>query len=244
MRVGAYIDGFNLYRGGRKLCGRGAAGWRWLDVRSLIESSFPANWQAQGAQLVRVIYCTARVSGLRDASSPKDQDIYIRALQQHGSIDAVEYGNFVSRVKHAPLATMRPSGKPKLVKPQWPVRPQDSTTGTRHPDDVFIVSYLRQEEKGSDVNVATHLLIDVLAGNIQAAVVVSNDSDLKLPIREARTRVPVGLINPGHGRLAGGLAGNASDGAGDHWWADLDASRYLAHQLPDPINGLTKPNGW
>ena len=36
MRVGAYVDGYNLYYGGRAVCGRGAPGWRWLDVRSLI----------------------------------------------------------------------------------------------------------------------------------------------------------------------------------------------------------------
>ena len=36
MRVGAYVDGFNLYYGGRSLCGRGTPGWRWLDVRALI----------------------------------------------------------------------------------------------------------------------------------------------------------------------------------------------------------------
>lgn len=35
MRVGVYIDGFNLYYGGRGLCGRGTAGWRWLDLRAL-----------------------------------------------------------------------------------------------------------------------------------------------------------------------------------------------------------------
>ncbi|HEY7200404.1 MAG TPA: NYN domain-containing protein, partial [Candidatus Dormibacteraeota bacterium] len=31
MRVGVYVDGFNLYYGARGLCGRGTAGWRWLD---------------------------------------------------------------------------------------------------------------------------------------------------------------------------------------------------------------------
>ncbi|CAN3132229.1 hypothetical protein ACNUDN_06058 [Mycobacterium sp. smrl_JER01] len=29
-----YIDGVNLYYGGRGLCGKGTAGWRWLDVRT------------------------------------------------------------------------------------------------------------------------------------------------------------------------------------------------------------------
>ena len=40
-----------------------------------------------------------------------------------------------------------------------------------------MVSVARREEKGSDVNVATHLLIDACDNNIEAAVVISNDSD-------------------------------------------------------------------
>jgi hypothetical protein len=35
MRVGVYVDGYNLYYGGRSLCGRGRPGWRWLDLRAL-----------------------------------------------------------------------------------------------------------------------------------------------------------------------------------------------------------------
>ncbi|MGO9385661.1 MAG: hypothetical protein ACLP4W_27120, partial [Mycobacterium sp.] len=49
------------------------------------------------------------------------------------------------------------------------------------------MSVARREEKGFDVNVAAHLLWDVLRGQpgqrpIQAAVIISNDSDIKLPI--------------------------------------------------------------
>jgi len=35
MRVGVYIDGYNLYYGARGLSGAGTSGWRWLDVRGL-----------------------------------------------------------------------------------------------------------------------------------------------------------------------------------------------------------------
>ena len=35
MRIGVYVDGFNLYYGARSLCGRGTPGWRWLDLRGL-----------------------------------------------------------------------------------------------------------------------------------------------------------------------------------------------------------------
>ena len=76
-------------------------------------------------------------------------------------------------------------------------------------DARFLVSVLNWEEKGSDVNVATHLLLDVLGGAVDAAVVVSNDSDLELPLRRVRERVPVGLVNPGANQLAGIVNTNA-----------------------------------
>lgn len=37
MRVRAYVDGYNLYYGGRSCCGRGTPGWRW-HVRALVEA--------------------------------------------------------------------------------------------------------------------------------------------------------------------------------------------------------------
>jgi hypothetical protein len=82
----------------------------------------------------------------------------------------------------------------------------------------FLVSYLHQEEKGSDVNVAAHLLFDVLTGQVDEAVVISNDSDLRFPIQHARNRVPIGTVNPA-GRLhAGDLRGRPGDGVGNYWW--------------------------
>ncbi len=245
MKVGAYIDGFNLYYGARKLCGRGAEGWRWLDIRSVVKSTLPHAWRDQGATLERVIYCTARVSGARNPSSAADQTVYIRALEAHGSVDEVEFGNFVSRAKFAPLVRPVPSTyQPTIARPEWPLMLKDAATGDDLPDVTLMVSYLHQEEKGSDVNVGTHLLLDVLQQKIDAAVVVSNDSDLKLPVREARKRVPVGIVKPGPAQLAGDLRGIPSEGVGRHWWGQLDAVRLREHQLPDPVDGLSKPDGW
>ena len=57
------------------------------------------------------------------------------------------------------------------------------------PDARFIASVARREEKGSDVNVATHLLIDTLGHIIDAALVISNDTDLALPVAQARRHI-------------------------------------------------------
>lgn len=107
----------------------------------------------------------------------------------------------------------------------------------------FMVSHLHREEKGSDVNLATHLLADVFRGDIDGAVVVSNDSDLKLPVKLARTMVPTGLITPS-GQLAGDLRFDADEGAGNHWQALLDEAAYRSHQLPELVGPVARPPSW
>ena len=111
-------------------------------------------------------------------------------------------------------------------------------------DAIFMVSIADREEKGSDVNVATHLLTGVCEQKIDAAVVISNDSDLALPIRHARARVPVGTVHPGTNYPAGALSGRPDEGVGGHWWQQLAKPDYLTHQLPDPAGSYRRPAGW
>ena len=56
----------------------------------------------------------------------------------------------------------------------------------------------KTEEKGSDVNLATQLLVDAYRDDYEIAVVVSNDSDLLMPIQVVprEFKKPVGLLNP------------------------------------------------
>jgi hypothetical protein len=109
----------------------------------------------------------------------------------------------------------------------------------------FMASIARREEKGSDVNVAAHLLVDVLTQRIDAAVVISNDSDLRLPIEVARSRVPLGLVNPTKGYPAGALSGFPTAGPGGHWWSQLTAADFAASQLPNPVGlRIHRPAGW
>lgn len=244
MRVGVYIDGFNLYYGAKFIMGgSGQPGWRWLDLRRL--SSNLAGWHPawNGAVVERVVYCTARISGASNPSGARDQDTYLRALKQHNSVDLCEEGTYVNRVATAPLARRDARGRPVLVTADWPIMVQD-VAGTAVPDARFMVSIARREEKGSDVNVASHLLIDIFEQRIDAAMVISNDSDLALPVRHARQRVPVGLVNPTKHYRAGALSGTPGDGVGGHWWYQLTGADLTAAQLPDSVGKLTKPNGW
>lgn len=243
MRVGVYVDGFNLYFGARSVCGRGTPGWRWLDIRALATYLLTPTWIDQGARIDRVVYCTARVSGAEDPTTPADQDVYLRALRRHGSVDHVAFGTFVTRAKVAPLAERDGRGRPRLARARWPLQVRDAH-GADMPGSTFMVTYLDREEKGTDVNVATHLLVDALDEMIDAAVVISNDSDLALPIRVARGNVPVGVVNPGRGPFAGKLRGLSFEGARDHWWRRISEADYRAHQLPERVDHLRRPAGW
>jgi hypothetical protein len=232
MDVGFYIDGFNLYYGGRSYFGP-KPGWRWLDLRGLATTIIgivaqQAAWN--GAAVTRVVYCTAR-------TGDPDQDAYLSALRVHGSYDWVEWGYYAEKLIHRPLASQPPgTPRPQVVNPAVPVRVQNA--GKHLPTAIFMASVSHREEKGSDVNLGTHLLLDVVNGTVGAAVVVTNDSDLKLPLSEARQRVPVGLLNPGNPRsrpTAGALRASPNAGVGGHWWGHITAAQYRGHQLPDPV---------
>ena len=58
------------------------------------------------------------------------------------------------------------------------------------------------EEKGSDVNLASHLLIDGFRVRYDLAVAISNAGDLKDPVHFVRhdLKVPVGVLNPHRNR--------------------------------------------
>lgn len=243
MKVGVYVDGYNLYYGGRGICGRGTAGWRWLDVRALAQSVIQAHSGWTGPFDLRVVFCTARIKGQGNTSSQQDQDTYLRGLVKHSSVDVLEFGNYVERVATNPLATQGRKGRPVLTTADWPLMVKDNAGGDV-PNATFMASVARREEKGSDVNVAAHLLVDVLQGAVDAAVVISNDSDLMLPIQIARKHVPVGLVNPTKGYPAGALNAAPTVGAGGHWWYQLTAQDFSESQLPSPVAGLTRPSGW
>lgn len=68
--------------------------------------------------------------------------------------------------------------------------------------DKKIIKIIKTEEKGSDVNIAVHLLNDAWLNNYECAIIVSNDSDLaesmKL-VKEFHPNKILGLIIPGKG---------------------------------------------
>jgi hypothetical protein len=248
VRVGVYIDGFNLYYGGRELCGRGTAGWRWLNIRQLASDLIANHSSWSAVTIERVVYCTARISSAENPQGSQEQDVYLRALSRGQIADHIEYGHYVNRTAIGPLATANRRGRPILTAPNWPVKVKNGADQPE-PNARFIVSVARREEKGSDVNVAAHLLWDILRGQpgrqpVEAAVVISNDSDLKLPVDQARQVVPLGVVNPSKNYTAGALSAQPTVGVGDHWWYQMRTADFRSCQLPPSIGGATKPPPW
>lgn len=246
MRVGVYVDGYNLYYGGKANCGQSTPGWRWLDIRELVRPF--AAWS--GSSLERVVYCTARVDPLDTPSASVDQNIYLEALVASGSVDVIEEGRYVAWATEAPLVSSpNRQASPIVLKSTGRERwdkslPLRRATDRHSGDDLILARVRKREEKGSDVNVATHLMHDVLKGTVDAAIVVSNDSDLELPLRLARNVVPVGTVNPSKNYLAGALRGSATQGPGRHWWKQLTTADFYRSQLADPTGKYRKPAGW
>ena len=94
------------------------------------------------------------------------------------------------------------------------------------------------EEKRLDVDVVTRLLADTLLGNIGAAIVVTNDSDLSEPVAVAKRTIPLGVFNPHNITIAGELLprrGTESINRTGSFNASLKSDDFTNHQLPDVI---------
>jgi hypothetical protein len=121
----------------------------------------------------RIKYFTARVSARPDdPGKPTRQQIYLRALRTIPNLEII-YGSFLSHEVMMPLA-QPPAGGSRFVR------------------------VIRTEEKGSDVNIATHLVHDAFRANFESAVLITNDSDLQEPVRivQEELALEVGILNP------------------------------------------------
>jgi hypothetical protein len=144
VRIGLYIDAFNLYYGGRSHFGPRRSGWRWLNRRALgleLVAAQQERWPDAG--LEKVVYCTAR-------TGEDDQDAYLKALRAASAYDWVEWGRYMEKLIYRPLATQPPgTPAPVIVTSQWPLRVQDATTGDDVPNARFMVSVSHREEKAA-----------------------------------------------------------------------------------------------
>lgn len=123
--------------------------------------------------ITRIKYFTARVKPFEgDSSSCIRQDIYLSALSTLPRVEIIE-GHYLVKETTALLA----------VPP---------VSGSRQ------VRIIRSEEKQSDVNIASYMLLDACRNQFDAAIVVSGDGDLSTPIRMVTSEFskPVVVLNP------------------------------------------------
>lgn len=165
----------------------------------------------------KIKYFTARVQPSNtDPNVNVRQDTYLRALTVHCPNVELYYGHF-----------LRHRTRMENVNPPPPT-----------------VEVWKNEEKGSDVNLALHVLHDAWLDAYDCAVIVSNDSDLAEALRlvKARHRKVIGLITPGSPRrkTSKQLRNHADFVRPIRTWMLRDS------QLPDPIPGTTisKPVTW
>jgi uncharacterized LabA/DUF88 family protein len=166
----------------------------------------------------RIKYFTARVAArIGDPGQPTRQQAYLRALRTTPNLQIV-YGHFLSNRVRMPVADCPPFAQ----RYEW---------------------VIKTEEKGSDVNLATHLLADAFRHRFEVAVVVSNDSDLTEPIRVVKEdlRYIVGILNP-HRHPSRELLRVAS--FFKHIRKGVLASSQLAAVLRDRDGVVRKPPAW
>jgi uncharacterized LabA/DUF88 family protein len=169
-RIGAGLMRTRVYIDGYNLYYGCVKGTRhkWLDVHALCVNLLPKN------DIDMVRYFTAKVSARpNDPDQATRQQTYLRALATVPEI-RVHLGHFLTHEVNMPDAAAWRRGKYRPVR------------------------VIKTEEKGSDVNLATYLLMDAFEDAFDMAVIVSNDSDLKEPISLVRNRFGkgIGILNP------------------------------------------------
>ena len=189
--------------------------YKWLDLKALFSRILKPY-----NQILAIKYYTAKVAARPgDPDAPTRQNVYLNALRAHIPELTITYGMFYQTTVRMRLA------KPKT----W-----------RKTEEV-----VKTEEKGSDVNLALHVLNDAWFDRYDCAVICSNDTDLaeafRLVKRERKRKVI--LVVPGDPsvrppaiqlkRYANAVLRISEE--------DLRAC-----QLPDPIPGtrIHKPKSW
>jgi uncharacterized LabA/DUF88 family protein len=186
--------------------------YKWLDFKRLFTLLLKTH-----NEIHKIKYFTALVQPTPDdPNKPIRQRTYIRALEAHIPEIEVFYGHFLSHKTRAPLANPTARGRCAEV--------------------------IRTEEKGSDVNLAVHLLNDSWLDLYDCAVVVSNDSDLAESLRlvKAQHKKMIGVITPHKNPQSRQLIKYAD------FVGRIREGVLRASQLPDPIPNtpIRKPRSW
>ena len=204
----------NVYVDGFNLYYRALRGtpYRWLDLMGLFQGILGPRHNVQ-----KIKFFTARVLDRGGRHSSTRQDLYLNALEKHCPNVELIYGYFAVRPATLPLENPGKKGR-------------------------RMARVIRTEEKGTDVNIAVHLLHDAWLGNYDCAVLVSNDGDLAEALRLVKSdcKKKIGLISPGEDHPTGKLSKHAD------FISHITPAALKKNQLPSPIPGtrILKPKEW
>lgn len=172
-----------------------------------------------GHEIHRIRYFTALVVPRPDDPQQRTrQETFLRALRTISNL-SIHYGQFRTHRVRVPLADP-PENGPRTIE------------------------ILDTKEKGSDVNLATYILLDGFRRDYELAVVVSNDADLAEPIRVAtrELKLAVGILNPHCRQLIHELRGITG------FYRPIREGALKACQFPDVLRDahgeIHKPSGW
>jgi uncharacterized LabA/DUF88 family protein len=131
--------------------------YRWLNLVAMFENLLPDD------DIVEVKYFTAQVTGKFDSQKPLRQQAYLRAL---GTIPrlTVVMGQFITTPVRYRLVDPITDLSGKVIE---------------------AASVWRPDEKGSDVNLGSHLLNDAWRNAFDVAAILTNDTDLATPVKFA-----------------------------------------------------------
>ena len=167
-----------------------------------------------------ISYFTALVNPRPDKPGIiRRQYIYLRALATLQNVE-IYFGTFRSGVIRRPLAE--------------PIEGLPASVLVRN-----------SEEKGSDVNLATRLLVDGFNGDYEKAVVVSNDADFSGAMQYVRDGLGlrVALVNPDRRKSSPKDLSDAATYVKRLWKSHLRRSQF-PDALSDGVGVITKPAGW
>lgn len=251
MQVRFYVDGLNLYY--RAIQG---TKHKWLDIVALAEKLLPGN-----SRLDEIKYFTSRVSGARDPDAPRRQNTYLAALKRSGV--SIHYGKMIKTAVMGPLISLPiadeqidtptpvslPAGRHVVRSPEGEILtirkreiiPAYDRIKRKPPSNAVFAEVQKIQEKASDVNLASHLLFDTLKGETESVVVVSNDSDLAVPVRMVRDEAQKHVIVacPDEKRVAKKLKESASE------FLHISQDMLAGSQFPDTVSPkISKPREW
>ncbi len=186
---------------------------KWLDLEKLFQKLL-----GEKNQITQIKYFTARISArTNNPESPDRQDAYLNAIEKHCPLVKIYYGHFLTN-----KTKVKVDNPPKGCPPY--------------------VTAIDTKEKGSDVNLALHILNDAWHNRYDCAVLVSNDSDIAgaLQLVKEEHNKKIGLIIPEHRRPSNSLMLHKD------FMKVIRSSVLADSQLPDHIPGtnLHKPKKW